>query len=229
MGTQRVDMTGGSNGINGFEVQLRWRETDISTASSTGSGSAATNTEAQTTGESQGSSGTSKSSGLSTGAKVGIGIGCAVAGILIIFFVIFMFLRSRRLGRQKESQSPTPIHECVRNTCPPAELLGSALTPHHELETASQEKDEFSRGAHVNSQPRTYVELESLAESRRWFYCLSTVHIMIPCLIILNYFYSLLRIFASTTAIQHTRRAPVVQISLSSCKLALSYSLIASR
>lgn len=115
-GTQRVDMTGGSNGINGFGVQLRWRETDISTASSTGSGSAATNTEAQTTGESQGSSGTSKSSGLSTGGKVGIGIGCAVAGILIILFAIFKFLRSRRLGRQKESQSSTSKHEGVRNT-----------------------------------------------------------------------------------------------------------------
>lgn len=117
-------MTTTADGINAKGVSIRWRASDLVTATATSASQITTSTgirgpTATPTSTSQETN--SSSSGLSTGAKAGVGVGVSL-GALLIFAAIVLIWMLRRKGK-KEDPSPDATEPTHYNRyMPPTEL-----------------------------------------------------------------------------------------------------------
>ncbi|CAG8125968.1 unnamed protein product [Penicillium nalgiovense] len=117
-------LTTTADGINAKGVSIRWRASDLVTATATSASQITTSTgirgpTATPTSTSQETN--SSSSGLSTGAKAGVGVGVSV-GALLIFAAIVLIWMLRRKGK-KEDPSPDATEPTHYNRyMPPTEL-----------------------------------------------------------------------------------------------------------
>ncbi|CAG8428744.1 unnamed protein product [Penicillium salamii] len=134
--------TSGIDGWNAYGIELRWKATDLVSASATIPPSAGSAT--PTTDESS----TEHSDGLAPGAKAGIGIGAAIVGALAILGVGFLLYKRKRRAshpelleqkrqyeldatkNQKHELGANPVHEAdgsqtlSKQSRVPAELEG---------------------------------------------------------------------------------------------------------
>jgi hypothetical protein len=125
-------LTTTADGINAKGVSIRWRASDLVTATATSASQITTSTGIRgptATPTSTAQETNSSNSGLSTGAKAGIGVGVSL-GALLIFAVIVLIWMLRRKDK-KEDPSPDATEPTHYNRhMPPTELedTGAAYT-----------------------------------------------------------------------------------------------------
>lgn len=117
-------MTTTADGINAKGVSIRWRASDLITATTTSSSQTSTSTNirgptATSTMSPQEQS--SSSSGLSTGAKAGIGAGISV-GALLVCAVIALVWMLRRKNKNKDSRPDITESNYHSRNVPASEL-----------------------------------------------------------------------------------------------------------
>ncbi|KAJ5704508.1 hypothetical protein N7536_000197 [Penicillium majusculum] len=125
-------LTTTADGINAKGVSIRWRASDLITATTTSSFQTTTSTgirdptatataTSKSTPTSTAQETPSSSSGLSTGAKAGIGVGISVGALLILAVIVLIWMLRRKA--KKEDPSPDGTEPTHRNRyMPPTEL-----------------------------------------------------------------------------------------------------------